>query len=147
MIFREATVNDIDNYMIVRMAVTENVLDNPALVPREDNVDYLTKYGKGWVCEMNGQIVGFSIVGLVQRNVWALFVMPAFEGKGIGGKLHDMMMNWYFTQTGETIWLGTEHGTKAATFYKKRGWREVGTHGDDEIKMEMSSESWNLQKA
>ena len=147
MIFREATVNDIDNYMIVRMAVTENVLNNPALVPREDNVDYLTKYGKGWVCEMNGQIVGFSIVGLVQRNVWALFVMPAFEGKGIGGKLHDMMMDWYFTQTGETIWLGTEHGTKAATFYKKRGWREVGTHGDDEIKMEMSLESWNLQKA
>ena len=147
MIFREATVDDIDNYMIVRMAVTENVLNNPALVPREDNVDYLTKYGKGWVCEMNGQIVGFSIVGLVQRNVWALFVMPAFEGKGIGGKLHDMMMDWYFTQTGETIWLGTEHGTKAATFYKKRGWREVGTHGDDEIKMEMSLESWNLQKA
>ena len=147
MIFREATVDDIDNYMIVRMAVTENVLNNPALVPREDNVDYLTKYGKGWVCEMDGQIVGFSIVGLVQRNVWALFVMPAFEGKGIGGKLHDMMMDWYFTQTGETIWLGTEHGTKAATFYKKRGWREVGTHADDEIKMEMSSESWNLQKA
>ena len=145
MIFREATVDDIDNYMIVRMAVTENVLNNPALVPRADNVDYLTKYGKGWVCEMDGQIVGFSIVGLVQRNVWALFVMPAFEGQGIGGKLHDMMIDWYFVQTGETIWLGTEYGTKAATFYKKRGWKEVGTHGDDEIKMEMTSGVWKQQ--
>ena len=97
MIFREATVNDIDNYMIVRMAVTENVLNNPALVPREDNVDYLTKYGKGWVCEMDGQIVGFSIVGLVQRNVWALFVIPVFERKGIGGKL--CLRGWCVSKT------------------------------------------------
>ncbi len=147
MIFREATVNDIDKYMVVRMAVKENVLNNPALVPRQDNVDYLTKYGKGWVCEIEGQIVGFSIVGLVQRNVWALFVMPAFEGKGIGGKLHDIMIEWYFSQTGETIWLGTAHGTKAATFYKKRGWIENGTHGTNEIKFEMTHEGWRKHKA
>jgi len=55
--------------MIVRLAVKENVLNNPAFVPREDNVDYLTKYGKGWVCEIDSKIVGFSVVGLIQRNV------------------------------------------------------------------------------
>jgi GNAT superfamily N-acetyltransferase len=142
MIFREATIDDIDNYMIVRMAVKENVLNNPALVPREDNVAYLTEYGKGWVCEIDNQIVGFSIVGLVQRNVWALFVLPQFERRGIGRKLHDVMIDWYFTQTNETIWLGTEQKTKAETFYRKRGWVEVGLHGDDETKFEMTFDHW-----
>ena len=67
MLFREATIKDIDNYMIVRMAVKENVLNNPKLVTIEDNINYLTKYGKGWVCEIDKQIVGFSIVGLTQK--------------------------------------------------------------------------------
>lgn len=142
MIFREATIEDIDNYMLVRMAVKENVLNNPALVPREDNVDYLTKYGKGWVCEIDKKIVGFSIVGLIQRNVWALFVLPEFEGKGIGRKLHDIMIDWYFEQTNEKIWLGTEQNTKAELFYKNRGWTAVGMHGDDETKFEMTYNDW-----
>jgi GNAT superfamily N-acetyltransferase len=141
MIFREATIEDIDNYMIVRMAVKENVLNNPALVTKEDNINYLTKYGKGWVCEIEGQIVGFSIVGLTQKNVWALFVLPEFEGKGIGLKLHHIMMDWYFNQTNEKIWLGTAQNTKAENFYKKRGWTAVGLHGD-ETKFEMTFEDW-----
>lgn len=43
MIFREVTIEDIDYYMIVRKAEKENILNNPALVPKEDNVGYLTK--------------------------------------------------------------------------------------------------------
>ena len=136
MILREATIDDIDNYMLVRMAVKENILSNPSLVTKEDNIDYLTKYGKGWVCEIENKIVGFSIVGLTQRNVWALFVHPEFEGKGIGKKLHDIMINWYFKQTKEKIWLGTEQNTKAEAFYKKNGWTSVGVNGTDEIKFD-----------
>ena len=142
MIFREATVNDIDNYMVVRMAVQENVLNNPALVTREVNEAYLTKDGKGWVCEIDHRIVGFSIVGLTQRNVWALFVLPAFEGKGIGTKLHNIMIDWYFCQINDTIWLGTEKNTKAENFYKNKGWTVVGMHGADETKFEMKFEDW-----
>jgi GNAT superfamily N-acetyltransferase len=145
-IYREATIEDIDNFMIVRMAVKENVLNTPSLVPREDNIAYLTTYGKGWVCEMDDQIVGFSIVGLTQRNVWALFVHPEFEGKGIGSKLHNMLLDWYFNQTTEKIWLGTEPKTKAETFYKKRGWTAVGMHGNNEIKFEMTLDDWNKNK-
>ena len=73
MVIREATIDDIENYMIVRMAVKENVLTNPALVTKEDNIDYLTKYGKGWVCEIDNKIVGFSIVGL-KNEMFGLFL-------------------------------------------------------------------------
>ena len=112
------------------------------------NVDYLTKYGKGWVCEIENTIVGFSIVGLQQRNVWALFVHPEFEGKGIGKKLHDVMIDWYFKQTKENIWLGTEFNTRAEQFYRNAGWIEVGTNSDDDIKFEMTYNNWKTnQKA
>lgn len=142
MVIREATIDDIENYMIVRMAVKENVLTNPALVTKEDNIDYLTKYGKGWVCEIDNKIVGFSIVGLKQRNVWALFVHPEFEGMGIGKKLHNVMIDWYFEQTKDKIWLGTGFNTKAEHFYRKAGWIEVETNGKDEIKFEMTYDDW-----
>lgn len=142
MIIREANVNDIDNYMLVRMAVLENKLNNPALVTRKDNEDYLTTHGKGWVCEMEKKIVGFSIVGLIQNNVWALFVHPDLEKKGIGRKLHDVMLDWYFTQTTKPLWLGTAPSTRAEMFYRKSGWTAVGKHGNDEIKFEMTFHQW-----
>lgn len=144
MIIREANVTDIDDYMVVRMAVKENVLNNPSLVTRKDNENYLTLYGKGWVCEMDNQIVGLSIVGLTNHNIWALFVHPEFEGKGIGRKLHNIMLDWYFTQTEETVWLGTSPNTRAEKFYRRSGWTEAGIHGEGEIKFEMDYNKWKL---
>ena len=142
MIIREARIDDIDHYMIVRMAVKENILSNPALVTQKDNEDYLTKYGKGWVCEIDQRIVGFAIVGLKQHNIWALFVHPDFEGQGIGRQLHDIMLDWYFDQTQEAVWLGTSPHTRAEQFYRKCGWTEIGMHGTGEIKFEMTFSRW-----
>jgi GNAT superfamily N-acetyltransferase len=142
MTIREATINDIDNYMKVRMAVTENVLNNPALITKQDNIDYLTKHGKGWVCEINNTIVGFAIVSVVHHNVWALFVQPGFEKQNIGTTLHKIMVDWYFAQTTETLWLSTEQNTKAEKFYINRGWIATGMHSSDEVKFEMTFANW-----
>ena len=142
MIFREAQVTDIPQIQIVRNTVTENTLSDPALVPDADVEDYITRRGKGWICEISNRIVGFSIVSVMDKNVWALFIQPGFEKKGIGRQLHDDMMDWYFSQTNETIWLGTAPGTRAEQFYRKAGWTETGIHGKGEIKFEMTSEYW-----
>ena len=96
MIFREAQINDIEQIQIVRNSVKENMLSDPALVPDNDVEEFITNRGKGWVCEMNDIITGFAIVDLIANNVWALFIHPDFEAKGIGKKLHQMMMDWYF---------------------------------------------------
>lgn len=141
MIFREATVNDIDNYMIVRMAVKENILNTPSLVTKKENVKYITEDGKGWVCEVNDKIVGFAIIGLKQRNVWALFVLPEFEQFGIGKRLHYIMLSWYFKQTQETVWLTTSPKTRAEMFYEKQGWKKSGMKGP-EVLFEMNYDSW-----
>ena len=142
MIFREAKTADIPQIQVVRNSVTENTLSDPALVPDADVQDYITRRGMGWVCEDNNRIVGFSIVSVIDKNVWALFIQPGFDKHGIGKRLHDDMMNWYFNQTNDTIWLSTTPGTRAEQFYRKAGWTEVGTHGKGEIKFEMTAEDW-----
>ncbi|MEJ7587522.1 MAG: GNAT family N-acetyltransferase [Ferruginibacter sp.] len=138
MIFREAQVSDIPQMQFVRNAVTENGLSTPGLINDQDNEEYLTVHGKGWVCVVNKCIVGFSIADLEENKIWALFVHPHHEGKGIGKKLHNLMLDWYFEHTKETVWLGTAPGTRAEKFYKCMGWKETGKHGEKEIKFEMS---------
>lgn len=142
MIFREATIEDIQQIQLVRNAVTENTLSNPSLITDKDCEAYITSRGKGWVCEINNQIVGFSIADLQNNNIWALFVHPAFEKRGIGKQLHDSMLNWYFAQHKTKVWLSTAPNTRAELFYRKSGWTAVGMHGKGEIKFEMTLNDW-----
>ena len=148
MIFREAVNSDIPQIQVVRNAVKENMLSDPALVPDKDCEEYINNRGKGWVCEIEGQVVGFSIVDLIEQNVWALFVHPDHDRKGIGRELHDRMIDWYFLQTTAPIWLGTAPRTRAESFYRKAGWEEIGLHGKGEIKFQMTASKWeSLKKA
>ena len=142
MIFREATIDDIRQMQIVRNTVKENALSDPNLVTDEDCREFITVRGKGWVCEIDNTIVGFAIADLKDNNIWALFLDPGFEGKGIGQRLHKMMLDWYFEQTKNNVWLGTAFNTRAEKFYRKAGWTEVGLHGTKEIKFEMTYETW-----
>jgi len=142
MLFREARITDIPQIQVVRNSVNENMLSNSALVTDNDCENYLVNRGKGWVCEIDGRIVGFAIADLLDHNVWALFLQPGFDKKGIGRKLHDDMLDWYFSQTDSTIWLSTAANTRAEKFYRKAGWKEVGIHGKGEIKFEMSKADW-----
>ena len=142
MIIREANIDDIKQIQIVRNSVKENILSDPKLVTDEDCKVFITVRGKGWVCEINDEIVGFSIADLKDNNIWALFLRPEFEKQGIGKQLHDIMLDWYFKQTTKTVWLGTAPNTRAETFYRKSGWTEVGKHGKGEIKFEMTYHSW-----
>ncbi len=142
MIFREAQIEDIGQIQSVRNSVKENTLSDSSLITDLVVEDFIINRGKGWVCEMDGRIIGFSIADIKERNVWALFVEPEYEGRGIGKKLHDLMLDWYFSQTDDTMWLGTSPGTRAQKFYRKSGWIEVGLHGDSEIKFEMTYKTW-----
>ncbi|MEZ5014412.1 MAG: GNAT family N-acetyltransferase [Chitinophagales bacterium] len=142
MFLREAHISDIPHMHMVRTAVTENTLSNPDLISHTDYLAFLTERGKGWVWEEENKIVGFAIVDLQDHNIWALFILPEYEKKGIGKQLHDTMLNWYFAQTQQTVWLSTAPGTRAETFYRKAGWKHVGAYGKGELKFEMSYTDW-----
>ncbi len=143
---RQATIADIPQIQRVRNAVKENTLSDPALVPDADVDDYIMRRGRGWVSVEGDYITGFAIVSLLDKNVWALFIEPGFDRKGTGRILHDTMMDWYFEQTNETVWLSTTPETRAAAFYRKAGWMEDGTYGKGEIRFVMTRETWIRQK-
>jgi len=127
---------------IVRHTVKENTLSNPALVTDADCEDFITRRGKGWVCETDGQLAGFAIADLKENNIWALFLRPEYEGKGIGKTLHRLMLDWYFSQTQTTVWLGTAPHTRAEKFYTLQGWKTTGIVNKGEIKFEMTYADW-----
>lgn len=142
MIFREATLQDKPQLSFVRLAVKENVLNNAALVTDEHYVQYLTVRGKGWVCEMDDRIVGFSIGDLQDNNVWALFILPGYEGRGIGQQLLTLLVNWYFSNTSTTLWLGTAPGTRAEKFYHRFGFTIADEPFKGELRFELTADDW-----
>ena len=142
MIYRQAQLSDIKQIQVVRHLVKENTLSNPELVPDKDVAYYITEKGKGWVCEIGGQVVGFSIVDLQEKSVWALFIDPDYAEKGIGKALHRLMLDWYFNRTKETITLGTAPNTRAERFYTLQGWKSLGSYANGETKFALKYEDW-----
>ena|SRR6218665_3389794 len=121
---------------IVRNSVKEDQLSNPDIVKDKD-----IRQWKGWVCEIDNEIVGFVIVDLVDNNIWTLCIGTKFKNQGIGKQLHNMMLNWYFQQTKNPVWLGTSPNTRSEKFYRFSGWDEIGIHGK-EVKFQMTFERW-----
>ncbi|CAN5669449.1 hypothetical protein BH10BAC3_BH10BAC3_35790 [soil metagenome] len=142
LVFREALISDIPQIQEVRHSVKENTLSDPLLVTDDNCKKYITERGKGWVCEQDKKIVGFAIADLEGSNIWALFVRPENEKNQIGKRLHDTMLEWYFSSTTTTVWLSTSPCTRAEQFYKHRGWKEAGMYGSKEVKLEMSYKNW-----
>jgi hypothetical protein len=67
-------------------------------------------------------------------------------GHGIGKPLHALMLNWYFAQTLETVWLSTSPGTRAEEFYRRQGWQDAGRTASGEVRFEMTAAAWQLMR-
>jgi GNAT superfamily N-acetyltransferase len=121
--FRCAELADIKAMHSVRVAVTENRLSNPARITPQMYADFINTLGHGWLCEIDGQVVGFSFAERADHSIWALFVLPDFEGRGIGKALLQLATDWLFELGAESVVLGTEINTRADRFYAAQGWR------------------------
>lgn len=147
MVIRNATIADYNELHRVRMSVRENQLSDPTKVTFQDYVIMLAGRGSGWLCEVEGKVVGFAIADLMSSSIWALFVLPSYEGKGIGKRLHDTMVNWCFDYASlEKLWLTTDPATRADAFYSKAGWQRIGLDEYGELRFELSKQSWKQRK-
>lgn len=133
MVFREATIEDIPALSEVRLSVTENVLSDPRKVTPEMYAAHLSVSGKGWLCEVDGEVVGFSVASLRDASIWALFVKPGHEGRGIGTRLLRLATGWLFSMGASSVSLSTEAHTRADRLYESRGWRRGEVKPDGEV--------------
>ena len=118
------------------MAVRENRL--VSLVIANDDVRQAIEHqGRGWVVEVEGEVIAFAIGLEATGNVWALFVDPEHERRGYGRQLHDTMLDWFRSRGVDRLWLTTEPGTRAQRFYERAGWRCSGPTAHGELRYEI----------
>lgn len=128
--YRPAQLADIPALMEIRGAVRENRLVNVRLTA-EDYAQALTSDGRAWVCKDEGHVVGFVCGRPAKKDIWALFVRPEFEGRGIGTALMALIETWLFDQGLDAITLSTVFGTRAERLYRRRGWEAFGASGSE----------------
>jgi GNAT superfamily N-acetyltransferase len=137
----EATARHIPGIFHVRVSVRENVLNEQQLRERgitpEAVAAALDSHCKAWVAESNGDVVGFSIANRKTDSIWALFVLPEYEGQGLGRRLMEPAVAWLWASGAERIWLTTGPTTRAACFYRHLGWQEAGMTEHGEIRFEL----------
>ena len=127
---------DIPGMHRVRRAVRENRLTSD-VIREEHYIPAIEQTGRGWVAVEDGQVLGFAVGNRDTWNIWALFVDPDHEGRGIGRGLHQAMVAWMFEAGGQRLWLGTDPGTRARAFYEAAGWRFVRLLPDGEALYEL----------
>jgi GNAT superfamily N-acetyltransferase len=138
---RPATDADVAQMFRVRMSVRENRLADLTAVQPHHYREMLAA-GAGWVCEIDDKVVGFAIPDDRTGSVWALFVDPAYERRGIGRQLHDVVVAWLFASGHERIFLTTDQNTRAEHFYQSAGWQRVGPAPYGEIRYELTPEAF-----
>lgn len=147
MVISVARLDDYAEMHRIRMAVHENKLSDPSRVTYNHYKEMIERRGRGSICRINGDIRGFCFADLSNGNIWALFVEPGFERRGIGRTLHDSAVAWLFENGVQRIWLTTAPNTRAGTFYDAAGWRQTGIERDGDCRLELDRESWTKDPA
>lgn len=124
-LFRQANSSDIPAMSRIRLAVTENVLSDPRRATPAMYEDFLEKSGRGWVAECDGEIVAFCYADRMASSIWALFVLPGHEGRGLGKSLLERAVAWLFEIGHDTVHLSTTADTRADRFYAAQGWQRA----------------------
>lgn len=128
--FRPIQVADIPALFRVRTATDENRLsreDLSALGIDEATVEKkLRDSYKGWLCEDDGEVVGFAIGDKASREMWVIAVLPSHIRHGIGSELLACVERWMFAAGCSELWLTTDldPNLRAYSFYRHRGWQD-----------------------
>ena len=134
---RRATAADIAAMMELRLQVRENRLSHPGQVTAEDCRPYVER-SHMWVWEEDGEVLGISASNCDTGWIWALFVRPGHEGRGIGRALFAAACGALQSAGVRHMRLSTDPDTRAARFYHAAGWRETGRTPEGELIFECS---------
>jgi GNAT superfamily N-acetyltransferase len=140
-IIRAMTADDMGDAFAVRTAVAENALtleqlERTGITPASVAASLRAR---GWVAEKEGVVVALAIADGETRSIFALFVAPGYEGRGLGSALLDRAVRWLQGESSGTIWLTTAPDTRAAALYARRGFVVTGREPDGSLRLELKS--------
>lgn len=90
-----------------------------------------------WVATLNDNVIGFSMILPDEGCLFAAFVLPEYEGRGIGRSLVELAEQELFKHH-ETAWLETDKNSRAARFYMQLGWGKKKNINGTDIRLEKS---------
>lgn len=81
---------------------------------------------RGWLFEEDGEVGGFAMGDCEKAELTVMAMLPACEGKGIGGRLLASVENWLGSEGCKKIWLTTDINPdlRAYGFYLRHGWKD-----------------------
>jgi len=123
---RAATKADLPRIHEVRHGTAENRLTDPSQVTDAEVAWYLDE-AIFLVSEDEAGVQGFVCANTQTGYVWALFVIEAAQGRGHGTALLDEAMRRLQQGGHRQAFLTTDGATRAAGFYRSRGWEPMGS--------------------
>lgn len=134
-VIRFAEREDIPMLHQIRLTANKNHPKTQAI----SEVDYLREmeiYGQGWVLEQDDEPAGFAIANSKSGQIWALAVLPQFQGHGAGQQLLKTALEWLQQKHCHHVWVETEVGSRAESFYQTAGWISNAEPINSQIKMQ-----------
>ncbi|UXY13714.1 GNAT family N-acetyltransferase [Chitiniphilus purpureus] len=141
MLIRPTTVADLPELFRLRAQTRENALGPEYLAtlgitPATAAASLVNGDTRGWLCEVDGRIVGFASGDRTSGEMLVLAVLPDFEGRGIGRRLLNEVVAWLQVCDCPRIWLtaNPDPSGRAYGFYRRCGWAPTGeASGNDEV--------------
>jgi GNAT superfamily N-acetyltransferase len=137
---RDAAAADVPSMFDVRAAVNENRMTRAEFAAKgvtENGVrQSLATHLRGWVAEVDGRVVAYSLADGARGCVYAVFVLAEYQRRGVGTELLSRATEWLFECGFRSVFLDTDPATQAYEFYRRRGWVDVGSSSGDERRLE-----------
>ena len=85
-----------------------------------------------WVAQYHDKIIGWAACAPRDNEIIALYILPDFQGKGLGTKLYRLMLN-QLNRTKNIIIYAVVGNQYAVRFYQKQGFQIIASPSEAEI--------------
>lgn len=127
---RPITPADIPALFAVRVLTDENRLTREQLtalgITEATVLERMQQSFRGWLYEVDGQVVGFAMGDRATGELWVIAVLPEYVCRGIGSQLLRAVETWLEQEGCRELWLttDTDKRLRAYSFYRKHGWSD-----------------------
>ena len=132
--FRPATPEDVATCVALRGRTRENAVSVERLAAAGITVqswsaDVASGALPGQVCCDGATIVGYCFADSASGEVVVLALLPAYEDRGIGRRLLDLVVAQLVARGHRRLFLGcaADPATRSHGFYRHLGWTSTGT--------------------
>ena len=96
----------------------------------ESTLEALSTSVAGWLREVTGKIVGFSMGDKNTGEMLVVAILPEYENRGMGKRLMELTQQWLFSNGHKELWLqeNSDPKVRAHGFYRRLGWVPAGFH-------------------